>query len=296
MQLRKKWTFMLIFAVTGVLLGIITAAAKTSEPVNLTWQYNNWWFQQTEDFFGTFNENPGAKFAFSDQKLDGSRSFEYKLTFTADVTDKNVQSFGWDKLDLYLGLQGAPDTNLEGFDYPGFMDGEKQIFYDTLCIRIKRYSDTSATVCRMKNQEEQILGSVQLSPEQRENGHTFNVLVSYTYEDEANQSLTITLDGTELLKITGAKALVNEGRLGFEASHMTLRVMDAELSYLDTAEEKPSPSPSAEPTAKPTAEPGDENVPNTDDSSAIILAMIVIFAACTAAGSAAYSRKTRITR
>ena len=214
MQLRKKWTFMLIFAVTGVLLGIITAAAKTSEPVNLTWQYNNWWFQQTEDFFGTFNENPGAKFAFSDQKLDGSRSFEYKLTFTADVTDKNVQSFGWDKLDLYLGLQGAPDTNLEGFDYPGYMDGEKQIFYDTLCIRIKRYSDTSATVCRMKNQEEQILGSVQLSPEQRENGHTFNVLVSYTYEDEANQSLTITLDGTELLKITGAKALVNEGRLG----------------------------------------------------------------------------------
>lgn len=72
MQLRKKWMFMLIFAVTGVLLGIITAAAKTSEPVNLTWQYNNWWFQQTEDFFGTFNENPGAKFAFSDQKLDGA--------------------------------------------------------------------------------------------------------------------------------------------------------------------------------------------------------------------------------
>ncbi len=287
--MRKQVCALMAMILAAAVLTVPVSAAQEGN-VPLTWKYNSWWFQETDTFFGTNNGNPGSKYAYAEQKLTGKQSFRYEVTLTADVTDDNVKNGGWESLEVYLAIDGEPDTNLDGFSYPGETNasGEKQ-YYDSLFVQVTRYpanTEAKATVWRVVKQQATELGGVILTEAQRVNGHTFQFVFDYAYSSDDNNVLTIRLDGQELLKQQNCQEMVC-GAPGFLGTNLELRVTHASLTNTETV--PPTSTNGADSTPDHTEKPTETG----DFNSFPLTLLLVILSGCMVAGTIVLRQKKR---
>lgn len=275
----------LLFVALVVMVSYFTIPVLAAEetPVELSWIYNAYWYSETDEYFGVNNAVFECKPAYSEQTLTGTQSFRYEVTLTADVTDNNVTNNGWDSLEVYLAINGKPDTNLSGFEYPGYTDdSQNKILYDSFLVKINRYptdKDATARVIQVVNSEVKELAKSVLTDDQRVNGHAFKFVFEYKYISDTENMLTVTLDGQRIFEKENCKDVV-VGSVGFSSKYSYIKATDASLVYLanetptpdisePTAEITPSPEPTpvvtetpdvTEPTAtEPPVESGDSN-------------------------------------
>lgn len=230
--MKRIITICLVLAFVIAMFAMPVSAADTVEDIR--WVSHGWWYQETEEFFGVNNAANACKPAYSEQVFDGTKSFKVEMSFSADVTDANVQSHGWDSLSVYLALDGKPDTNLaDGFDYPGEGTPDAQVWYDQLLLRMKRWpesADSVVNVIQVKDNVATELDADALTSEQKANGHVFDLVYTYDYTSDTENKLTITLDGSVIYEADNCKDMV-VGSVGFSTTHSFLKVTKATITY-----------------------------------------------------------------
>lgn len=234
--MKKIITVCLVMAFVFAMFAVPVSAADTVEDIQ--WINEAYWWHQTEEYFGVNNANGEIKPAYSQQVFDGTKSFRVDLTFTADVLDANVQSYGWDLMDIYLALNGQPDTNLAfGFTYPGSGTAEAQVWYDQLILRMKRWpadADSYATVIQVKDNVATELCKVQLTSDQKANGHVFDLVYTYDYTSDTDNKITVTLDGVAIYEAENCKDMVI-GSFGLGNVHSWVKATNATITYPEKA-------------------------------------------------------------
>ena len=274
--MMRKWygvlcgtVWVMLFAV--LLLPCRVSAQQGEASVTLNWTYHPYWYalgEENDSFvLKVNNPNQGGRYIYSQEKLTGKRSFCYEVTMEAPVNDANAAANGWDRLDLYLAINGEPDTNQDFDGYPAYKDETDAVKrYDCFFISIKRYPESQparAVLCKIADQQLEELDNYELTAAQRENDHNLQFRIEYQYASDDRNELTVELDGVKIFTLQNCEELL-QGALGFGPVLVNMSVTELSLVYTD-----------AVPPETETPETGD--APSSAAAAAILCGAVMLF-------------------